>query len=665
MRPQLNSQQQAAVTQIGTPLLVIAGAGSGKTRVIIEKIAYLINECGYSAKHIAAVTFTNKAAKEMKQRIAQRLDSRSARGLIISTFHTLGLSILKANHKALGFKPHISIYGRKECQALVIDLLGGDNSNQAFADHCLTAISNWKNLLISPDQAAAFAEDEEQQVTASIYQQFQQTLLVYNAVDFDDLLTLPVQLFRENSEILDAWRIKIRYLLVDEYQDTNHCQYEFVRLLVGDSSGLTAVGDDDQSIYAWRGARPDNLNQLQTDFPRLTIIKLEQNYRSTTRILRVANQLIENNPHLFDKKLWSQLGVGDPLRVLVTKGSENEAERVAGEIMHYKITEGVRYGQVAILYRGNHQSRPLENALRQLKIPYQITGGQSFFERTEIKDLIHYLRLLGNPDDDDAFLRAINTPRREIGVATINKLRQYAQQRGTSLLNASQELSLNEHLSAAQSQRLNHFADWCQRMVKLGQKENLSTMLKQLVTDIDYESWIGQQYKDSMAIKKRMSNVDSLVEWIAERESTLPELSDMVSRLALVGILDRQQDEEENDTVQMMTLHAAKGLEFPYVFMIGMEEDILPHKNSIEEGSIEEERRLAYVGITRAQRQLVFTMASKRKRYGEVFKTEPSRFLQELPQADLIWEGKNREANPAVSKKRGDAHLANLKDLLG
>src|SRR3569832_204536 len=599
----LNPAQRAAVRYLGGPLLVLAGAGSGKTRVITQKIAYLIKECGIEARHIAEVTFTNKAAREMKGRVAELMAGKEAKGLQVSTFHTLGLNILRRELAALGYRPGFSIFDAEDSASLLRELMRREFNDDSQVSNVQWQISRWKGLLLDPAQAMAAADGAAAQVMAAgLYAQYQRHLKAYNAVDFDDLILLPALLFRDRPDILGAWQNRIRYLLVDEYQDTNGSQYHLVRALVGVRGALTVVGDDDQSIYAWRGAAPESLALLQEDFPNLKVIKLEQNYRSAGRILKAANQLIANNPHVFEKKLWSELGYGAPLRVIETRSDEHEAEAVVSEILSHKFKHRTDYRDYAILYRGNHQARLFEKTLREQRIPYYLSGGASFFSHTEVRDLMAYLRLLVNPDDDSAFLRVVNVPRREIGPSTLEKLADYASGRGVSLFTACFELGLRQQLSERAAERLEYFANW---------------------------------------------------------------LTDLGSHMSLMDILLRGEEENKNDCEHLLTLHAAKGLEFPHVFLVGMEEEYLPHRSSIEEGKLEEERRLAYVGMTRARKTLTFTLAAKRKRGGDMSSREPSRFLQELPADDLQWEGGSRAVDPEQRQQRGQAHLANLRNVLG
>ena len=402
----LNPRQHEAVRYADGPLLVLAGAGSGKTSVITRKIAYLIEELGIPGRHIAAVTFTNKAAREMKERVGRIVDRGKTRGLIVSTFHNLGLNMIREEHTHLGYHPGFSIFDAEDAKALLQDLMMREASAEAgdeLNDVQMT-ISSWKNAMRSPAEAYSKAADEREQRIAIVYKHYNEYLKAYNAVDFDDLILLPVQLFRDNPEVLAKWRRKIRYMLVDEYQDTNVCQYELVKQLVAERAAFTVVGDDDQSIYAWRGARPENLAQLKDDFPSLKIVKLEQNYRSTSRILRCANTVIANNPHVFEKALWSDHTIGEEIRIIRCRNEDAETERVATEILDQKLKNGLDFRDFAVLYRGNHQARLLEMKLQAYQIPYRISGGQSFFSKNEIKDAMSYLRLMINPDDDAAFL---------------------------------------------------------------------------------------------------------------------------------------------------------------------------------------------------------------------------------------------------------------------
>jgi ATP-dependent DNA helicase Rep len=663
----LNRRQSEAVRHLDGPLLVLAGAGSGKTRVITAKVAHLIEHAGISARHITAVTFTNKAAREMKSRVAKLLGADAGRGLTISTFHTLGLSILRRELKPAGLRNGFSIFDEQDVEQLLRELSKKNEADKDTLQRARWQISAWKNDLVDPETALGGAQDDFDAFYAALYAAYQHALRVYNAVDFDDLILLPVTLLRSDPELRDRWQNRIRYLLVDEYQDTNGAQYELVKLLVGVRNALTVVGDDDQSIYAWRGARPENLARLREDFPRLRVIKLEQNYRSTGRILHAANTLIANNEHVFEKRLWSELGPGELLRVVNCKDEEDEAERVVSEIIHHRFNTGAPYSSFAILYRGNHQARPFEKALRNQNIPYFLSGGTSFFARSEVKDVMAYLRLLANPDDDSAFLRVINTPRREIGTSTLERLSQYAGSRQSSLLAAIDELGLEQVMQARPAARLREFSGWLRGLARTSESEPAVDTVHQLLRDLDYRDWLNQTSNSDKLAERRWENVEELVAWLEklqQDEDRCETLAQMVNHLALMDIIERQDEEDSGDRVVMMTLHGAKGLEFPHVFLVGMEEELLPHRSSIEEDNIAEERRLAYVGLTRAQSTLVMSCAERRRRGGELSRCEPSRFLQELPADDLSWEGRGAKLSEEEKQARGKAKLASLKAML-
>jgi ATP-dependent DNA helicase Rep len=664
----LNPRQQEAVNYISGPLLVLAGAGSGKTSVITRKIAYLIQQCGIRAQYICAVTFTNKAAREMKERVSSLLRGGEGKGLTVSTFHNLGLNIIRKEYAKLGYKPGFSIFDEGDIKALLSDIMQKEYSGDDGADEIKSYIGNWKNDLILPEEALAKARNPKEQTAAVVYLHYQRTLKAYNAVDFDDLILLPVKLFQDNPDVLEKWRNRIRYMLVDEYQDTNASQYLLVKLLVQDRAQFTVVGDDDQSIYAWRGARPENLMQLKEDFPSLKVVMLEQNYRSTSRILKCANILIANNPHVFEKQLWSEMGHGDPIRVIRCRNEDAEAERIALEILTLHLKTQRPYSEFAILYRGNHQAKLMELKLQHHQIPYRLSGGTSFFSRQEVKDLMSYFRLLVNPDDDNAFLRVINVPRREIGSTTLEKLGNYATQRQISMYAASDEMGLSEHLDARYTERLARFKRFIDTVRQQCAQSDPIMALRSMVMDIDYENWIRQNASSDKVAEFRMGNVwfliDALKNTLEKDEDGDMTIEEAIAKLVLRDMLERQQEEEEGaDGVQMMTLHASKGLEFPYVFIMGMEEEILPHRSSIETDSVEEERRLAYVGITRARQTLAFTFAAKRKQYGEIIDCTPSRFLDELPPEDLEWEGQE-DAPVEVKAARGNDALAAMRAML-
>jgi ATP-dependent DNA helicase Rep len=506
---------------------------------------------------------------------------------------------------------------------------------------------------------------------AQIYALYNRYLKAYNALDFDDLILLPVQLFQNHPDVLSRWRQKIQYLLVDEYQDTNLAQYELVKLLVELRQAFTVVGDDDQSIYAWRGARPENLVRLEEHFPTLKLIKLEQNYRSTGLILRAANQVIANNPHVFEKVLWSELASGERIRIIRCRNEDAEAEQIAAEILDQKLKRDIPFKHFAVLYRGNHQARLLEIKLQAFQVPYRMSGGSSFFSKNEIKDAMAYLRLLVNPDDDAAFLRVVNVPRREIGPSTLEKLGNYATERGASLYASANELGLAQHLSGRALERVQRFCAWLDKTIRRCYEDDPVAVIKQLFTDIEYDQWLYQNANTPKQAERRMENIWYLVESIKSMldtdKGTADEIGieEAISKLVLRDMLEQREEEDESDKVHLLTLHASKGLEFENVFIMGLEEEILPHRNSIEEDNIEEERRLMYVGITRARQTLALTYAASRKQYGEKIETIPSRFLDELPEDDLQWEGgeqADKERNQEVGRQTLSALMDSLKD---
>ncbi|MCK0154226.1 DNA helicase Rep [Alcanivorax sp. S6407] len=669
----LNPRQQEAVDYADGPLLVLAGAGSGKTSVITRKIAWLIQERGMPARHIAAVTFTNKAAREMKERVQSLVSRDLTRGLIVSTFHNLGLRILKSELKACGLRSGFSILDGADSKEILKEILRqGDSEKDLDAvDAIHKRISDWKNALVLPEEAVSTADSDETLRAAMAYGGYDRMLRVCNAVDFDDLILMPARMFKEQPRILEKWRNRIQYLLVDEYQDTNGAQYELVKMLTLPEGKFTVVGDDDQSIYAWRGARPENLEQLQTDWPTLKVVKLEQNYRSTGRILKAANTVIANNPHVFDKSLWSDYGYGEPLRFSALRDEDAETEWIASDIFHRRLQQGLKWKDFAILYRGNFQSRILEMKLQSLSIPYKVSGGTSFFSRSEIKDLMCYLRLLVNPDDDNAFLRIINTPRREIGPTTLEKLATWAIKREQGLYHVCDDFALGEVMAPKSAEKLQKFKAWLDAKREFCFGQNSLQAVNELISDIDYEGWLMQNASSPRIGEKRIENVWQLVRSIErmlekqeEEDDGASDLESVIKKLVLLDMLEQQEEDDDSDRVQLMTLHASKGLEFPHVYMMGVEEELLPHRTSIEEDNIVEERRLMYVGITRARETLAMTQALTRKQYGERIDTAASRFLDEIPQDDIDYLGIGVIKDEAQEDAVAEASIANLRALL-
>ncbi|OWY37896.1 ATP-dependent DNA helicase Rep [Xenophilus sp. AP218F] len=659
--PLLNPPQRAAIHYIDGPLLVLAGAGSGKTRVITYKIAHLIRECGIPARNIAAITFTNKAAREMLERVGKLMSSTELRGITVSTFHSLGMHMLRQEATHLGYKPQFSILDAYDAGKIISDILGTTSKDELRKVQ--SQISLWKNDLKTADECLLSAQDQWESICAKTYLAYQDTLTAYQAMDFDDLIRLPVQLLRDNPDVLLKWQGKLRYMLLDEYQDTNTCQYQLVKLLCGVRGQFTAVGDDDQSIYAWRGANMENLRLLQQDFPALKVIKLEQNYRSTARILRAANSVIANNPKLFEKQLWSELGLGEPIHVVQCKDEEHEAEAVVQRLLAHKFEHRAAFKDYAILYRGNYQARIFEQALRNQRIPYQMAGGQSFFDKPEIKDVIAYLRLITNPDDDPAFIRAVTTPKRGVGATTLEKLGGWAGQYAKSLFAAAHDAGLRVQLQNAQLEPLEQFCNFINNLQYRATREDAGPLALEMLQAIGYEAWLYDSEDSPRIAETKWKNVLDMVAWLAKKGSEDGKnLIELTQTIALITMLEGR-DEGEVDAVKMSTLHASKGLEYPHVFLVGCEEGILPHSESVENGMIEEERRLMYVGITRAQRSLALTYCVKRRRAGEWLFVEPSRFIAEIDAADLRHFGKP-SAEPIVSKSEGKSRLANLSAML-
>lgn len=671
----LNPRQLEAMQYVSGPLLVLAGAGSGKTSVITQKIAHLVQNCNMSAERITAVTFTNKAAREMKARVSKLLPAEKSRGLTVSTFHQFGLRFLRYELLHTPLKGNFSIMDADDSKRLLMDLMQRDNMSGAesreLVGKAIKMISDWKSDLIDPDAAMESLTDPEDMLFANLYALYERNIRAYNAVDFDDLIVLPTKILRENTQLRDKWQNRIRYLLVDEYQDTNTAQYELIKLLVGIQARFTVVGDDDQSIYAWRGAKPENMAHLQQDFPKLKVVKLEQNYRSTSSILQAANAVIGNNPHIFEKRLWSDKGLGEQIRVINCASDNDEAERVTKEIITHKMRYGLKWEDYAVLYRSNFQARMLEAQLRQMQVPYKLSGGMSFFARSEIRDVMSYLRLILNPEDDSAFLRIINTPKRAIGPATLEKLGLFASEHGLSLLAAAEHTQLGSVLPKRATTTLTDFAQFIDHYTQeLYQHPEPVPLVRQLIEETGYIDLIKDEAKTPQQEKNRLDNIETLLVSIqnlinkAEDENER-NIDAVIRKLVLLDMLEQQQEEENTDKVNLLTLHAAKGLEFNYVYIMGLEEELLPHRNSVMADTIEEERRLMYVGITRARQALTLTLASQRRSGNNVRYTTPSRFLDELPEDQLDWPAKKRASGQKQDPKElAKQHLAKLQAML-
>jgi len=664
MSAQLNNAQQEAVNFLHGPCLVLAGAGSGKTRVITHKIARLI-QAGVEPERIVAITFTNKAAVEMRER-AKSLIGKSAKGVVICTFHAMGVRMLRQDGESVGLKPQFSILDTDDVTSILKD--AGGTTDIKLARQWQWKISSWKNQGLTSAQALASADNDQDRLIAQIMGRYEERLSAYQSVDFDDLVGLPHKLLKESPEVRAKWQDLIQHILVDEYQDTNATQYEFLKLLAGDKQRFTAVGDDDQSIYGWRGATLENLQKLPVDYPVLKIIKLEQNYRSTSAILNAANNVIQPNPKLFPKTLFSELGQGEPVQVIECDNEEHEAERVVARIQSIRsVPKMSASGEVshpefkdfAVLYRANHQSRVLEQAFRKAQIPYKVSGGQSFFDKAEIRDLCAWLRLWVNNDDDPAFLRAITTPKRGIGHQSLQALGQFASQYKLSLFEALFSQSLSSVISPKILGGLHEFGreinDLEFRAKHTKGNEDANSFLRDWLKNIGYEKFLFDNEDNEKVAAQRWTNVLEFCDWIANRcggqiedsagVTTAQEQKNLLEIVQTVSLLSTLSErEQDQNVVTLSTLHAAKGLEWPNVTLIGINEDILPFKpSSQEEGGeltevqmfaqsqrIEEERRLMYVGITRAQFSLVVSWCKRRKKGREIVGALPSRFIAEM-----------------------------------
>jgi ATP-dependent DNA helicase Rep len=662
--PSLNPAQLDAVHYLGGPCLVLAGAGSGKTRVITHKIARLL-QAGYEPAQIAAITFTNKAAAEMRERARQLVGPKAAKHLAISTFHSLGVRFLRSEGARLGLKEQFSILDSDDVLGILKD--AGGSSDNALARSWQWTISLWKNQGLNSDGAEAAAKDDNERVAARVMKRYEERLAAYQAVDFDDLIGLPHQLLLRDEECRAKWQNILRYVLVDEYQDTNAIQYELLKSLVGERAMFTAVGDDDQSIYGWRGATIENLRRLPEEFPQLKVIPLEQNYRSTGSILRAANCVIANNPKLFEKKLWSDFGDGEPVRVIECDGEEHEAERAVARIQSLRAQGGeVQFKDFAILYRANHQARVFEKALRKAELPYKVSGGQSFFDRAEIKDLCAWLRLLVNNDDDPAFLRAVTTPKRGIGHQTLGNLGEFAGKWKVSLYEALFAESLGTAISARAIGSLHEFGRYVNdleyRARNTTGSEDAKALLMGWLKDIDYEKHLYEGEDSEKLASSRWSNVLDFVDWIAKRcggeiendggltvETEKKSVLDVAQTISVIISLAERGDEQ--NVITLSTLHASKGLEWPHVVLAGVNEGLLPFRSDDEEMTpqrLEEERRLMYVGITRARQTLAVNTLRRRKKGRDTVQAIPSRFIKEMKLHEVTVKEDPREKLKAL-----------------
>ena len=705
----LNLAQQEAVNYMHGPCLVLAGAGSGKTRVITHKIARLI-QSGMAGKNIAAITFTNKAAAEMRER-ARQLIGRPAKEVLICTFHALGVRMLRQDGAAVGLKPQFSILDTDDVTSILKD--AGGSVDAATARSWQWIISGWKSAGLNAEMALLQAKDDNERIIAKVMASYEERLSAFQAVDFDDLIGMPLKLLQNHEHVRQKWQAQMGHVLVDEYQDTNATQYEVLKLLVGEKARFTTVGDDDQSIYGWRGATLDNLRKLPVDFPNLKVITLEQNYRSTSAILRAANNVIGPNPKLFPKNLWSDLGEGEPVRVVDADTEEHEAERAVARIQSLRsgmevlaatagaapATQYKELKDFAILYRANHQAKTFEKALRKANIPYKVSGGQSFFDRAEIKDLCAWFRLWVNNDDDPAFMRAITTPKRGIGHQTLQQLGSFASSYKVSLFEGLFLSSLSSVVSTRAVGSLHEFGRYINdleyRASQTSGVEDCAAFLKDWLKEIGYEKHLYDGEDSETLAAARWTNVLDFCDWMSKRcggeiddtagvslESEKKSLLEVAQTIALLSTISER--EKDQNVVTLSTLHAAKGLEWPHVMLVGVTEGMLPFKledknkgaagqggSSIEHESanediatrLQEERRLMYVGITRAQRSLAVSWTKRRKKGREMITALPSRFIAEMGLDKTTVKEDPREKLKALraefAKKALDASLAN------
>jgi ATP-dependent DNA helicase Rep len=650
---QLNPEQRAAVVHRGSPLLVLAGAGSGKTKTLTERLASLLAE-GVAGERLAAITFTNKAAREMRERLGQRLSADALTGVTVSTFHAFGLRMLQAEARAAGLRPGFSILDGGDSEALFADLAPRGMGRDVLA-RLRRSVHQAKAQGLAPERFVG--EGAEGAEAARLYRAYQDRLAAFNAVDFDDLITRPLWLLEGDEAVRERWASRFEHLLVDEYQDTNPAQYRLIRALVGAGAGLAVVGDDDQSIYAWRGADPRNLFRLQKDYPDLTVVKLERNYRCAPRILKLANELIAHNSHLVEKRLWSGMPECPPIRLARLPDGEEEARWIAHDIADRHRRGGVPLDSLAVLYRSHHLSKPLEVALRERDLPYKLRGGSGFFERPEVKDLLAHLRIIANPGDDGAFLRAVRSPRRGIGDATLARVGQRARELNLPLAEAALQLNDSDRGGQALVGYARQLGRWRQAAATMGP----ATLLSHVLEGLDWQAHLSQGRADPETVTRRRNSTEELVRLLGQRGSGLGALAGRLTELAI----NREEKEDDGPGLQLLTLHAAKGLEFDEVYLLGLDDGTLPHEAAAGEGRLEEERRLLYVGITRARQALTLSYPAQRSHRGDSFRTRPSRFLDELPTEDLAVDAEKGPADPAEREARTRSRLADMRALLG
>ncbi len=669
----LNEPQREAVLHTEGALLVLAGAGSGKTRVITSRIAYLLQTV--SAQNIVALTFTNKAAKEMRDRVVTEVGRKKSKGLIVATFHSLGVRILRQEIERLGYKGNFSIYSTSDQLRLVRDLVQGQLVDGAAADaeRVLWLISQAKNHLVAADEYQPNPRDSYELLTAQTYPRYQRMLRACNAIDFDDILQLTIKLFNDFPPVLEQYRQRFRYIMVDEYQDTNVVQAMMLKLLSSLHQNLCVVGDDDQSIYGWRGADPGNILDFGKDLPTVKIIKLEQNYRSTGNILAAANALITNNTERHGKRLWTDGGQGDPVTYRCCDDGEDEATSVIAAIHSHRYKHKFEYRDFAILYRTNGQSRIFEEQLRYENIPYVLIGGQQFFDRKEVKDALAYLKVISNPQDEVNLLRILNYPKRGIGETSAERIIQASINDDVSLWQVVQQINSVRDLGDKAVGAVQSFVALLQRYQhRLRQPSQLLQGIEELFRELKLEEELYRNADDPQKARRRVENLHEVINAIStycEREA-VPTLGGFLEK---VSLLDRdepprgsKEEKLKQDAVVLMSLHSSKGLEFPCVFLVGMEEGMLPHRKIIDEGGdIAEERRLCYVGMTRARQQLMLLGAQRRKKYGRLQPRDASRFLYDIPETLLQKTADVAvELDPQEKEAMASDFFSGIKDLL-
>jgi DNA helicase II / ATP-dependent DNA helicase PcrA len=671
----LNAQQRLAVETIEGPVLILAGAGTGKTRVITFRIAHMVSR-GIAPANILAVTFTNKAAREMRERVAKlvpqkvRTEKGKAKdGPTISTFHSLCVRILRRHIERLGYKTNFVIYDDSEQLNVVKKILSHisarDEKKDAYA--ILAMLSRMKNGAL---KNGAFSDDSALSMARHIVSRYESALRACNAVDFDDLLLLTLKLFREHPEVLEACRRQYRYVMVDEYQDTNAAQFNLVHMLTQEHRNLCVVGDDDQSIYGWRGAEIANLLDLERHYREVKVVKLEQNYRSTNIILQAANAVIRNNARRRGKQLWSHKGDGEKIVLQSFESDDGEAQAVVDQIEYDRMIHQIPWRGQAILFRTNQQSRPLEMALRQAKVKYHLIGGQSFFDRREVRDFLAYLKVFLNPQDDISLLRIANVPARGLSEATMQRLLAHSQERHASVYSVMRHTDVLDGFATKARESIQDFCALIERMQSACQKDDklsLQLWAEKWLDETGYLDELRRSEKDPEAAESRIRNLQALTSTLdgTPPDYSTPPLERLQTFLEEVTLDTEREEEKETqgDAVTLITMHSCKGLEFPHVFVVGLEDGLLPHSRSTDEGTLDEERRLFYVAITRAQESLRLSYCHSRKRYGQAMPCHPSRFLKELPK-ELVTDQTNGSDAPA-SEQTSKSFFSSLRDVVG